>query len=354
MLFPLLLLAATSLLTAVWAGLFRAGWTLPLLGEHHPLAHGPLFVGGFLGTVIGLEKARALARWWGYLAPGLSVLGALGLIAGLAPTPPRVAFTLASAALTVVFATLLRRRPDPSAAVMLAGSAAWLAGNAIWLSGNSIPTVVSWWLAFPILVIVGERLELSGVLPRPSWALPALVAALAVYGGGIAWTLESLDQALRMQGLGLLLTAGWLLRFDFARRALRTPGVHRYTATCLLSGFAWLAAGGALALCWGSDLQGMRYDALLHSILLGFVFGMIFGHAPILAPMLLGRRLAFDRLMYAPLLLLQATLALRLAADVLGSLAGRSWAALGNAVAVLLFLVLTVRAARRGALNDLA
>ncbi len=185
-------------------------------------------------------------------------------------------------------------------------------------------------------------------MPRPAWALPALVAALAIYVGGIAWTSWHLDQALRLQGLGLLLTAAWLMRFDFARRTLRTQGVHRYSAICLLSGFAWLAAGGALALSWGSGLQGLRYDALLHSILLGFVFGMIFGHVPILAPMLLGRRLAFDRLVYLPLAVLQGTLALRLAADIFGWLAGRAWGALGNAVAVLLFLATTVRGVRRG------
>jgi hypothetical protein len=154
--------------------------------------------------------------------------------------------------------------------------------------------------------------------------------------------------ALRLQGLGLFLIAVWLLRFDLARRTLRSPGVHRYTALCLLLGFAWLAVGGGFAALWGVDLQGLRYDALIHTILLGFVFGMIFGHAPIIAPMLLGRRIAFDRLFYAPLVLLQVSLGLRIASDLAGWLPGRGWGALLNVASVLLFLVTTVRGVVRG------
>lgn len=351
-LLPLLLLAGASLLAALWAGLYRAGWELPILGAHHPLAHGPLLVGGFLGTLIGLEKARALARWWGYLAPGCAAAGGVALILGLPPLVPRVSFLLAAAILVLVFASLLRRLPDAAGALMLAGAAAWLAGNALWLAGRSVPVAAFWWLAFPVLVIVGERLELSRFTPRPAGALAALAAALAIYVAGLLASPWHLDRALRVQGLGLLLTAAWLLRFDLARRTLRAAGVHRYSACCLLSGFLWLAAGGGLALAWGADLQGWRYDALLHTILLGFVFGMVFGHAPIVAPMLLGRRLAFDRLFYAPWLLLQASLALRLAADLSGWQAGRSWAAMGNAAALLLFLGSTVRGVRRGARGE--
>ena len=344
----MLVLAAASLLTALWAGLVRAGWPLSLHHDHHPLAHGPLLLCGFLGTVIGLEKASAIGKTWAYLAPFFAAVGAIRLILRPDPFLASVAFVVASAILILIFGALLRRRTDFSEIVMLGGALAWLVGNVIWMTGRSIPTAVSWWLAFPILIIVGERLELSRIVPKPPRAVAVLVAALGIYAAGVVWIGWNLDFALRLQGLGLLLISSWLFRFDLARRTVRSSGVHRYTALCLLLGFVWLAVGGGLATIWGLDLQGLRYDALIHSILLGFAFGMIFGHAPIIAPMLLGRRIAFDHLFYAPLILLQISLALRITSDLAEWLPGRSWGALLNVASVLLFLMITARGLARG------
>lgn len=60
----LLAAAGASLFVALAAGLERACWDLPAVRPHHLLAHGPLLIGGFLGTLIGLEKAVALGRGW--------------------------------------------------------------------------------------------------------------------------------------------------------------------------------------------------------------------------------------------------------------------------------------------------
>ena len=57
-------LLATALLTflgAIWAGLLRLGWNWPVIQSGLPMAHGPLMVCGFLGTVIGIERAVALS-----------------------------------------------------------------------------------------------------------------------------------------------------------------------------------------------------------------------------------------------------------------------------------------------------
>src|SRR3989304_1178957 len=78
---PFMALAGLSLLAALGGGLIRLGWPLPLVPTLPP-NHGPLLVTGFLGTLIGLERAVALKRRWPYGAPLLSGLG------GPAP-PPR-------------------------------------------------------------------------------------------------------------------------------------------------------------------------------------------------------------------------------------------------------------------------
>lgn len=339
---------ALSLMFALWTGLFRAGLELPQLQDHHPLAHGPLMICGFLGTVIGLEKARGLDVWWGYLAPAASAFGALSLIVSTDPRPARVAFVVAGVGLTIVSAVLARRHFDPPVLLLVAGSLAWTVGNFAWMRDMAIPQIVSWWLAFPILIIVGERLELTRVLPRSRAALGELWTELALYAVGLSLLFWRLDPSFRVQGAALLLIAVWLLRHDLARRTLRTGGVHRYTAVCLLAGFFWLAVGGVLMLAWGANLTPLRYDTMLHAILLGFVFAMIFGHVPIIAPMLLGRHLAFDRSLYAPFGLLQASLLFRLASSFAGWSPGRTWGSVVNVAAVLLFLATAARAFRRG------
>jgi hypothetical protein len=81
--FPLLAIAMTALLAGLWAGLLRLGWDWPRLRPGLPLAHGPLMVSGFLGTLITLERAVALGRRWTYLAPLLTGAGTLALMAGI-------------------------------------------------------------------------------------------------------------------------------------------------------------------------------------------------------------------------------------------------------------------------------
>ena len=56
-------LAGLSLLTGLWAGIARMGWFLPVPNSQFVVIHGPLMVVGFLGTLIGLERAVALQRW---------------------------------------------------------------------------------------------------------------------------------------------------------------------------------------------------------------------------------------------------------------------------------------------------
>jgi hypothetical protein len=60
-------------------------------------------------------------------------------------------------------------------------------------------------------------------------------------------------------------------------------------AVCLIAGYVWLAVGGILWLLFAQLFgAGPRYDAMLHSIFLGFVFSMIFAHAPIILPTITG------------------------------------------------------------------
>ena len=138
-------------------------------------------------------------------------------------------------------------------------------------------------------------------------------------------------------------------------------GLPRFAATALLTGYGWLAVGGMLAAWhalntgtmaggpwWMSvPLGGLVYDGVWHALLLGFVFSMIFGHAPIIFPALLGVQIRFSRLFYLHLALLHLTLIVRTAGGVMLNFDWRAWGAIGNTLAILLFLVMTVSHLRR-------
>ena len=289
--YPLLLIALLTLLAATWAGLLRIGWLLPT-ADGLAAAHGPLMVSGFLGTLIGLERAvalGALGRRWVYLAPILSGLGAMTSLLGL-PIGPWL-LTAGSIALIAVFGEIIRRQPASFTYTMGFGAVLWAAGNVLWLAGWPIFQVVWWWGGYLVLTIAGERLEMARLTHFPRWAMRAFFALIGVYVVGLlVLSFSPLgDLGTRIVGLALLLIALWLLRFDIARKTVRRTGLTRFIALNLLIGYVWLVVSGLLVLIFGQQAAGPIYDAQLHTLFLGFVFGMIFGHAPVIFPAVLGR-----------------------------------------------------------------
>jgi hypothetical protein len=173
-------------------------------------------------------------------------------------------------------------------------------------------------------------------------AVSILLAGLLLLAVGLAY-------GGRVIGLGMLALAWWLLQYDIARRTVWQTGLTRFIAVCLLSGYVWLGVGGALTWFFAGILAGPYYDAMLHTVFVGFVFAMIFAHAPIILPAILGRTTSpYQPALYVPLFLLHASLLLRVVGDLMGWGPGRQWGGLLNALAVLLFLITLVRGLLRG------
>jgi hypothetical protein len=350
---PLMALALLALLAGMWAGLLRLSWTWPVLRPTLPVAHGPLMVSGFLGTLIGLERAVALGRRWTYVGPLFTGLGAVLLIFGVAGSLGPLLITLGSLVLVAAFVVIVRRHPALFTVTMALGALVWLVGNALWLARRPIPLVVLWWAGFLVLTIVGERLELSRLLRLSRISYATFLLATGLYLAGLVLTDANLDGGTRLAGVGMLALTAWLLRYDIARRTVRQSGLARFTAVCLLSGYVWLGIAGMLALRFGGMLAGPRYDAMLHSLFLGFVFAMIFGHAPIIFPAVLGLPITFRSAFYGHLVLLHLSLALRVSGDLLLWWPARQWGGLLNVVVVLLFLANTANAARHPATREI-
>jgi hypothetical protein len=341
-------LGMVALLAALWGGLVRLGWGWPIIRPALPVAHGPLMISGFLGTLIGLERAVAAGRRWTYAGPTLTGLGALALVAGLPGAVGPLLMTMGSLSLAVVFAVIVRRQPGLPEIIMGVGALAWLVGNGLWLSGWPIFRVVGWWAGFLVLTIAGERLELSRFLPISRADRAVFLGGVGLFAAGLVLALPVFSTGARVRGVGLLVLAVWLLRHDIARRSLEKVGLARFVAVSLLSGYLWLGVAGLLGLHFGELAAGPHYDAWLHAIFLGFVFAMIFGHAPIIFPAVLGVPVPFRPAFYSHLALLHLSLVLRVVGDVAVWWPGRLWGGLLNALAVLLFLGNMVRSVALG------
>ena len=346
---PLVVLGALSLLAALWAGLIRLGWELPPVASGVLPNHGPLIVSGFLGTLIGLERAVALRRRWAYGAPLLAGLGGLAWIVGL-PIHLGQGLTVAgSAVMIAIFAVFYRQTPTLPLAVMGIGALSWLAGTLLWQWGEPLYRVVPWWTGFLVLTIAGERLELSRVLRLGAWGRAAFAAAAGLFLSGLVAGLAVAEFGVRLAGIGLLALALWLLRNDMAWRTVRQAGLPRFTALCLLPGYVWLGVGGLLWIRFADRFTaGPFYDAMLHSIFLGFVFSMIFGHAPMISGAVIGVRLPFHPAFYAHLALLHLSVLTRVTGDLGLPMITPAWSGLINVLAIVLFMVSSLRAARRG------
>jgi hypothetical protein len=344
---PIVACVIVALFAALWAALVRVGWKLPALPVPIAGQHGALMVSAFLGTLISLERAVALQKKWAYAAPAFSALGGLALIAGLPAEIGRGLITLGSLGLVFVFGTIYRRQPTTDVVTMALGALMWLAGNLLWLSGASIYSAVPWWAGFLILTICGERLELSRVLWLKQSSRTFFKLAAGIFALGLIVSLPALGIGLRVAGVGLILLGAWLLRFDLARHTIKQAGLTRYIAACLLPGYVWLVIAGSLWLLAGLPPNSLIIDAMLHTIFLGFVFSMIFGHAPIILPALLPVDITYRSIFYAPLVLLQAGLVARIVADLALNPALRQWAGLFNVLAILLFLAMMLLSARR-------
>lgn len=335
---PLMAVGMLSMACGVWLGLVRLGWNLPLPLPDQLIAHGPLMVCGFLGTLISLERAVALGSRWGYAAPIFVAAGALALDLPVGPLGALMV-TSGSVVLVAMFVVLVRRQPTLFMVTMALGAVAWVVGNGLWLAGFGIFRLVWWWLAFLVLTIAGERLELNRVL-RPTFAIRmAFTIAIALFVIGVAASAQWPERGVRLAGAGLLALTAWLARHDVARRTVRVQGVTRYMAVGLLTGYAWLGFGGMLALATGVTAPGLLYDATLHALFLGFVMSMVFAHAPVVFPAILGRPLIYAPRFYLHLVVLHASLILRVIGDLNDDLARwRVWGGLLNAVALVLFV----------------
>jgi hypothetical protein len=349
---PFLLPGGIALLAGLDAALMLLGLPAPVSAERLPDVHGMLLVLGFVGTLIALERAVALGRRTGYLAPGLLGAAAI-LLVSPAPLPVARAVLLAGVvALTAVYVPLWRRQRDDAVLVQTLGAVLAVGAATLWLGGVPVPALLPWLVGFIVLTIVGERLELARIALGPE-AGRTLVAGSAALIVAVAASLLWPRVGTPALGLVLLGLVGWLAVHDIARRTVRGQGLTRFMAASMLAAYFWLAVAGTVWLVGGQATEGVAYDAVVHAVFLGFTLSMIMAHAPVILPAVLRRPMAYHPALLVPAALLHASLVLRLwVGDALGVHAAWQVGGALNIAALLGFVGVVVwsvsRSGRRG------
>ena len=336
-----MLVVAALMFSAIVGGLLRAGVAVFTSASsawpgHAVAAHAFMMICAVLGTVIALERAVASKARLAFVAPIASALSGVSALAGAMSLASWLGVA-AALAFVVVNVSMFQRQTEPHIGVLLAGAAAWWIGALLFALGHAGHSTapIPWWFSFLVLTIAGERLEMTRLMRRHERATVALYGLLAALVLGSAVFAVSPGAGALVFGVALFGLSAWLVCFDVARRTVVSKGLSRYMAICLLAGYFWLAVGGA---AWMATAVGHpSRDLALHALGIGFVFSMMFAHAPVILPALTRIKVLFGWHFYVPLALLHASLAVR----AVGSM-NLEWlraGAIGNALAIAVFLL---------------
>lgn len=329
--------AALGLLAGLYAGLIRIGYLTEIPINVPGGLHGPLMINAFLGTLISLERAAALEKRWTLSGPFLMAASVIFMLFVDMQFGAWL-FTAGSLAVSATLLYICRIQPKIYHFIMAMGGISLFTGNLLFVLGAPIFEIVIWWMGFPVLTIFGERLELNRIMRPPKKAQWAFVGLISIWVFGTILMHFTRTHGWHLVMVSTFATALWLIKYDIARKTIRSVQWTKYSAWCLLTGYGWLVLTGIFGLIYGLPTAGPVYDALLHMVFVGFVFSMIFAHASVIIPSLSGKIIPWSRYFYLPLVLLHGSLLLRIIGDFGGFHSLRSAGSWINVLAILMFL----------------
>jgi hypothetical protein len=345
---PFVFLAMLSLITGLLAGLHRIGWPLSL-GVVSP-SHGAIMVGGFLGTLIILEKTIPLKKNILYAVPIVSGASVVLFFIGQ-PVYSIASLVLASAGLTVIFFIYWIRERSTIYFLMVAGAVCWLTGNIFLVIYNFYPISLPWWMAFVLMIITAERLELMKFLPVSRNQKLLFISMLVAFVIGCLISFHGIGNY--FSALSLAGSSIWLMRHDVVALNIKKKDLPRYVGVALLSGYFALLLSSIFLLVLTE--QPLGYDILVHSFFIGFVFSMIFAHGPIILPGVLGiSAKPYHPIFFIWLALLHGSWITRAISDITLDMQVRKYSGLISVLAILGYFislaVITIRAHRAQAI----
>lgn len=208
-----------------------------------------------------------------------------------------------------------------SAAVLLASSA---------LSGLELPAgnvgFVMLLLLFPIIFILGERVELTSLASgrRPERLRPML-AVVSVIGLllGAGATIPSDVIWFNLDFISFLLLAATFIVFLGEERGsiVRTgkniaAPLQRYVRLHVSAAYVWGLVGSIFGAIYAFSPAFQLYDVFIHSLAIGFIGLMFLAHGPVILPVVIRRSFRQEALSNAPLVLLTLAISLRILGNI--------------------------------------
>lgn len=159
---------------------------------------------------------------------------------------------------------------------------------------------------FVVFTIAAERVELARItMGGAGGAGVRLLAHAVAFGLALLIGTGLPDLGAVLTGLVLCSLVAWLVIHDVARRTIRLTGVTRYAAACILAGYVWLSLAALLLLLGAPPTRQPVYDAIVHSVFLGYTISMILAHAPTILPAVLHVRMKYRPVFWVPAITLQ-------------------------------------------------
>jgi uncharacterized protein involved in response to NO len=335
------------MMLALFTGIFRLmsdnsinTGILSSLYELHPI----IMVFGFLASIVMAERVVGISvfpelkdsKFPSYMVPLLAV-GVVSEIIGYTESEPFAKYlgSLLLIAGCVVFALVLIRLARKSGIKLpfyyMILSVMPLLGSAA-LSSFELPAgepaFIMLLLSFPMIFILGERVELSKFTSARSSRKKLEAAFVASIFAVSSFLVASLVNSYQIQGditsLGLVFLFATLLAVlsaeisNFKMLAKSIQPLQKYVSIHTRIAYAWAIAGIIFAeIYFLSPFSLDLYDLFIHSLAVGFIGTMLLAHGPVILPSVAGRRLQSGPISIVPLLLLTLANLTRIVGDVI-------------------------------------
>gem|GEM_PF-6866334 len=244
-LFFLLILGMTS-------GLARGGaLNLPSLSGKHFI----IFLYGFFGSLLSLERAFGFSLKYLFITPALTLLGTILYIWLENPyliIPGALLFILPNLRVFITSKSFFSSGFILSAILFITGAIFFASG---YYYQSAIALVL-----FLVFYILSERAELIKIIGLGKNGILFLSLASIMSVTGLIISLKDLISGIQISFGSIAAITVWFMRNDIARKTIKMKGAVKFSSISVLSAYFWLILGSLLSnFCLRNEVMGEVY-----------------------------------------------------------------------------------------------
>lgn len=276
--------------------------------------HGKLFVFGFFGTLLSFEKMTSqykyiptLYRW----TPLSFITGSIILVISVFIKSSKISFYCVFLSHTSFFVggflmfvyylenIFLHKVYAPSQFLFLLGCAVIPLAAIYSIKFMTLLEADNpeFFLLFPILVIIGERLDFIRIFTKAFLLKGQIIVGILTFIVYVVSLFIENTYKIEKYLLFSLISISFIAElFALKHKFSDFRKIHQYMKITLITAYIFAVVGILLLLV-------RSFEPGFHSIALGFVFGMVFSHAIVIFPSLIAKKLPADnQISYLPFL----------------------------------------------------